>query len=61
VDKVLIAVKALPVKSCALDLLLTTTLKAVIDDLVLFLTVLFNRSLSTSCVLKKVDMDLADV
>jgi hypothetical protein len=50
VDEVVTAVKALPDKCCALDPLPTTMLKAVIGDLAPFLTVLFNRSLSTGCV-----------
>jgi len=72
-DEVVTAVKALAVQSCNLDPLPSMTLKAVIYDLVPFLTVLFNRSLSTGCVpaifkaayispcLKKVDMDPTDV
>ena len=73
VDEVVIAVKALPDKCCALDPLPATMLTAVIDDLAPFLTALFNRSLSPGYVpavfkaayisprLKKVDMDSSDV
>ena len=67
------AVRALPDKSCALDLLPTSTLKSIINDLAPFLTELFNRSLSTGCVpavfkaayssprMNKVDLDSSDV
>ena len=67
------AVRALPDKSCAFDPLPTPTLKSVINDIAPFLTELFNRSLSTGCVLaafkaayisprlKKVDLDSSDV
>ena len=72
-DQVIAAVRALPDKSCALDPLPTTQLKAVVDIIAPFLTALFNRSLSSGTVpdafkaayitprLKKPDMDPADV
>jgi len=47
---VVAAVRVLPDKSCALHPLPTPTLKSVIDVLAPFLTELFNRSLTTSCV-----------
>jgi len=73
VDEVTAAVRALPDKSCALDPLPTAQLKAVVDIIATFLTELFNRSLVSGFVpevfkvayitplLKKSDMDLADV
>jgi len=44
-DEVITAVRALPDKSCALDLLPTVHLKAIADVITPFLTELFNRSL----------------
>jgi len=72
-DQVIAAVCALPDKSCALDPLPTTQLKAVVDIIAPFRIALFNRSLSSGTVpdafkaayvtprLKKPDMDPADV
>jgi len=50
IDEVVAAVRVLPDESCALDPLLSPTLKSVIDVLAPFLTELFNRSLTTGCV-----------
>lgn len=67
------AICALPDKSCALDPLPTTSLKAVVDIIAPFLTELFNRCLHDGLVpdafkvayitplLKKADMDPTDV
>ena len=66
------AVRALPDKSCSLDVLPTRLLKAVIDTIAPFITELFNRSLSSGRVpemfkaayvtprIKKADMDPTD-
>ena len=47
VSDVVTAVRALPDKSCSLDVLPTRLLKAVIDTIAPFITELFNRSLSS--------------
>ena len=69
VSDVVTAVRALPDKSCSLDVLLTRLLKAVIDTIAPFITELFNPSLSCRRVpemfktayvmprIKKADMD----
>jgi len=73
VDEVITAVRVLPDESCALDLLPTVHLKAVVDVIASFLIELFNRSMSNGVVpevfkaayiiplLKKSDLDPEDV
>jgi len=50
VNDVIAAVRALPDKTCALDPLPTTHLKAVVGVIAPFLTSLFNKSLLSGCV-----------
>ena len=72
-NDVVSAICALPDKSCALDPLPTTSLKAVVDIIAPFLTELFNRCLHDGLVpdafkvayimplLKKANMDPTDI
>jgi len=73
VEEVIAAVRKLPDKSCALDVLPTAQLKPVADLIAPFLCELFHRSLTTATVpeafkfayvtprLKKHDLDTNDV